>query len=117
MDTNYIEIILYGYYFYINASRVRDLAFIDGKLVNISDTTINMAENFNSTNNNYPRITCSAMQPCVIRINNQYSQIVDERYQLANPNFNMNTLSQNGFNTILITLLSIIVALKLLFKK
>ena len=118
MDPNYIEIIIYGYTFYIDANRIRDLAFLDGRLVNISDTSLTMANNFNSYQyTNYPRITCNAMSPCQLRVDNSYSTLITVRYQLVDNRVNFNSLGSNGFNTIIIALLAIIVAIKLLFKK
>ena len=57
MDKNWIEIILYGYTFYMPADRVRDLNYIDGKLVNISNSQISMVYEFSNTTT-YPYITC-----------------------------------------------------------
>lgn len=116
MDNNYIEITIGSNTYYIEAERVSDLAYIDNKLVNVSNSSITMVTSFDSSTT-YPRITCSAMQACILRSNSTSSyQLVYNNYELPN-SFNMNLLTNSQQNTILIGLLTIILALKLLWKK
>lgn len=116
MDKNWIEISLYGYIFYLPADRIRDLNFVDGKLVNISNSPITMVYQF-SDRTTYPYITCSAMRACVIQVDNYYNQIVTERITYPNNITNMNMLGVLGYNQLIVGLLIVLIALKLLWKK
>lgn len=116
MDNNYIEITIGNNTYYIETSRVSDLAFIDNKLVNVSNNSITMVSSFDSTTT-YPRITCSSMSACILRTNSSSSyQLVYNNYELPDK-FNMNLLSNSQQNSILIGLLTIVLALKLMWKK
>ena len=115
MDKNWIEIILYGYTFYMPADRVRDLNYIDGMLVNISNSQISMVYNFSNTTT-YPYITCPVMRACNITTDRTHSEIVTVRPTYPDK-INLNMLGVLGYNQLLVGLLTIIVALKLLFKK
>ena len=63
MDENEVEITIDGRTYYIEASRLKDLDYIGGKLVNTSNSTITLITSFDTVNT-YPRITCSAMSQC-----------------------------------------------------
>lgn len=118
MDENYIIVTINGINYYIAADRLNDLAFIDNKLVNISNSSINLVNNF-EYNNQYPRIQCNAMSQCILRSNSTSSySLVTSNYSLANnQKFNINTLGSNGFNTMFLMLLSLIVMFNLIWKK
>lgn len=118
MDNNFIVISINGVDYYIEADRLNDLAFINNKLVNISNSSINMVNNFDY-NNQYPRIQCSAMSQCILRTNStsNYS-LVSSNYTLSsNQKFNVNTLGTNGLLTMLLFLNILLVGVKLLWKK
>lgn len=63
MDNNEIIIEIDGRQYYIEAGRLSDLKYINGKLVNVSNSTLYLVSSF-STETTYPRIQCSAMQQC-----------------------------------------------------
>lgn len=116
MDENYVVITLFGYYdFYLPADQLRNLAFINNKLVNIGTNNITMI-NYFSDSTSYPYVSCQSMRACRIYTSNQSYSIVNERYTLKSPYYNINTLGSNGFNTLFLLLLSILVGLKLLWK-
>lgn len=115
MDKNWIEIILYGYTFYIQADRVRDLNYVDGMLVNISQSQISMVNTFSNTTT-YPYITCPSMRACNITVDRTHSEIVTDRPTYPDK-INLNMLGALGYDQLLVGLLTILVALKLLWKK
>lgn len=119
MEDNYIIITIGNNDYYIEASRLNDLNYINNKLVNTSNTSITLVSDYdyNNTQNTYPRITCSAMSQCALRQTYNSTQVaVTNNYVLKNK-FNMNTLGISNQNNILIALLTIILGLKLLWKK
>lgn len=63
MDENEVEITINGRTYYIEAARLKDLDYIDNKLVNTSNSSITLVTSFD-TQNTYPRISCPAMQAC-----------------------------------------------------
>lgn len=118
MEDKYIIITINGQSYYIEASRVYDLSFINGKLVNISNSSITLVSDFDysNSNNTYPRITCNAMSQCSIRSTyNSNSYGVTSKIVMPQ-RFNMNTLSLGVQNNILIGLLIILLGVKLLWK-
>lgn len=116
MDNNYIEITIGNQTYYIEASRVSDLAYINNKLVNVSNSSITMVSSFDY-NTTYPRITCASMSQCILRQNNSTSYTGVTQNIVMPSQFNMNTLNIQSQNNILIALLSIIIGVKLLWKR
>lgn len=116
MDDNFVIITIDNRDYYIEASRLSDLAFINNKLVNISNSSITMVTSFDTVTT-YPRITCSAMSQCQLRTSNtsNYSPIISN-YDLKG-DFNMNILSDKQHFSIMILLLFIIVSIRLMWKK
>ena len=115
MDNNYIIITIGNTDYYIEASRLSDLAFINNKLVNVSHNSITMVNSFDTTNT-YPRITCSAMSQCILRTSNQSNYTAVTSNYTYNNAFNMNILNNSQQNTILIALLCVLISIKLLWK-
>lgn len=116
MDNNYIIITIDGRDYYIQADKIFDLAFIDNKLVNISNSSITLVTSFDTVTT-YPRITCNAMQQCTIRSSSTGSQYpVTSNYQLKDK-FNINMLQSKHFYSLFLLLLFILVSFKLLHKK
>lgn len=115
MDNNYIEININGVIYYLQADRLQDLNYIDGKLVNTSNQSITLVNTFDY-NNTYPRITCGAMSQCILRSNNtsNYS-LVSSSYSIIGDN-NINTLGTNGILSLIFFVLFIFLGLKLLWK-
>ena len=60
MGNDVVIITIDGQDYYVQASRLNDLAYIDNKLVNVSNSTITLVSSY-STENTYPRITLSAL--------------------------------------------------------
>ena len=115
MEDNFIIVTINGTTYYIEASRVNDLEFIDNKLVNVSNNSITMVNHFDYQNT-YPRITCSAMSQCILRPSSTVSY-----YGVTNPvelpkTFNSNQLGLYKDN-IIIMLLVIILGVKLIWKR
>lgn len=116
MENNYVIITINGVDYYIESDRLNDLAFIDNKLVNISNSNITLVNSFDSNNTTYPRITCSSMQQCILRSYSSSNYVgVTSNYQLKSK-FNMNMLGINNQNNLIISLLFIILGVKLLWK-
>lgn len=119
MDKNWIIVTIGGRDYYIEASKVGDLAFINGKLVNVSNSTITLVSDYdyNNTANTYPRISCSAMSQCALRstYNSNYVAVTQD-IQFNQP-FNMNQLGLSNQNNVLIALITIILGVKLLWKR
>ena len=112
MENNYIIIVINGVEYYIQADRIGDLAFINNKLVNVSNSNITMVNSFDYQTT-FPRITCGAMAQCILRQNNQNYTLVNSNYTKQS-NFNMNELGLIGQNNVLIFLLSLILGFKLI---
>lgn len=116
MDDNWIEITIDGRTYYIEAERLSDLAYIGGKLVNVSNSNITLVSSFD-INTTYPRITCSSMSQCVYRSSQQSTQIgVTSQYSYVG-NFNINTLSNSGISSYILFVLILILGVKLLWKR
>ena len=115
MDDNYVRITFWGYEFYIEASRLKDLSFIQNRLVNTSNSSIRMV---NSFRDQYPYVVCNSMSKCILYGGPSYNMEIDTNYNLASgQKFNINTLGSNGFNTMFLMLISLIVLFKLIWKK
>lgn len=118
MDNNYVIITIGNTDFYLEASRYYDLAYIDNKLVNISNQSITMVNSFDANYTTYPRITCSAMQQCILRSSSSANyQAITQDIRLKDSKFNMNMLNNSNQNNLLIALLTIILGVKLLWKR
>lgn len=116
MDNEYIIIYIDDIPYYLHAGRMRDLAYINNKLVNISSSSITLVNNFD-TQTSYPRITCASMQQCIYR--NSYSSTgvgvtspIDYRDK-----FNMNILNNINYLTLIFALLFVLLGVKLIWKK
>lgn len=116
MEDNFVIIKIGNTEYYIQATLLSNLVYIDNKLVNISNSSITLVHSFD-INTTYPRITCNAMQQCRLQSNNtsNYSA-VNTNYELIGK-YNINTLGSINQNNIIIVLLFIIVSLKLLWKR
>lgn len=116
MENNYIVITINGTEYYIQADRINDLAYIDNKLVNVSNSSITLVSSFD-IQNTYPRITCGAMQQCRLQSSNNVNYVaVTSNYEF-NGNYNLNMLGSSGKYNVLIVLLFIVVGLNLLWKR
>lgn len=83
MDENVIEVTIDGRTYYLEAGRVKDLDYIGGKLVNVSNSQITLVTSFD-TSTTYPRITCPAMQAC------RYQSSYNSNYSTVSSNFSVN---------------------------
>lgn len=116
MDNNWIEITIDGRTYYIEAERLSDLAFINGRLVNTSNSSITLVNNFDTVTT-YPRITCASMSQCIYRSSQQASQIGVTSNYSYNGNFNINTLSQGAISQYILFILILLLGVKLLWKR
>ena len=90
MDNNFVIITINGNDYYIEANRYYDLAFIGGKLVNVSNSSITLVTSY-SDQTTYPYISCQANRACLLRTSNQsnYSFVTSQPI-LKNGKYNMN---------------------------
>lgn len=116
MDKNFIEIEINGTIYYVEANRFADLAFIDNKLVNVSNSNITLVTSY-SDQLTYPYISCQANRACLYRssYNSNYSFVTSQ--PLIRSKFNFNTLQTNGLLTIIFFCLFILLGARLLWKR
>lgn len=117
MDNNYVIIEINGIQYFCEASRLNDIQYINGKLVNVSNSSITLVNNYDFNVTTYPRIICNATSQCYLR-NTQQSNIqgVNTNYNLVSK-FNINTLGNLGLLSAILFSLLLIVGLRLLWKK
>ena len=72
MMDNICEVTIDGQSYYIECDRVQDLQFIDGYLVNFSNSSLTLRSGFNPDNTVYPYISCSSMSVCDIRTSSNW---------------------------------------------
>lgn len=116
MDENWIIITIDGQDYYIEASRLPDLAYIGGKLVNTSNSTITLVSSY-STETTYPRITFSAMQQgrYYQRSGNTYVGVTSD-YTLKSK-FSIYQIGSQGIQSAILFALLIILGAKLIWKR
>lgn len=116
MDSNVIEIEINGRTYYIEADRLPDLSYINGKLVNTSNSTIYLVTDY-GTETVYPRIQCSAMSQC--RYYGSYSssyQAVTSNYTLISK-FSIYQIGSNGIQSAMLFILVLILGVRLIWKR
>lgn len=116
MDDNYIIVTINDVQYYITADRVSDLAFINNKLVNISNSSITLVRSFD-IQTTYPRITCNAMSQCRLQSSSTGSYTGVTSDIVLPDRFNMNVLNLSMQSNIIIGLLLVLISLKLMWKK
>lgn len=116
MDDTYIIVTIDGRTYYIEADRVNDLAYINNKLVNVSNSQITMVNSFDTVTT-YPRITCGSMAQCSFRASQQSTAIGVTSDIVLPDKFNMNTLQTTGILTYILFGLLLILGVKLLWKR
>ena len=118
MDNNYIDVFVNGYVWYLEADRYYDLQFLEGRLVNVSNSSITLVSNY-QVSNSYPRITCAAMSPCIYRYSAQsQNEYVYSDIRLADwQKFNINTLGINGLLSLILMFNILLLGVKLIWKK
>lgn len=116
MDNNFVIITIGNTDYYIEASRLSDLAFLNGDLVNVSNSSITMVNNFDYQTT-YPRITCASMSSCILRSNNTSTYLIVHQNYTLKSKYNMNILNNSHQNTILIALIVVLIAIKLMWKR
>lgn len=115
MDENEIEITIDGRIYYIEASRLKDLDYIGGKLVNTSNSQINLVTSFD-TGTTYPRITCSAMSQC------RYYSSYNSNYSAVTSNYTISKhsiyeLGDLGILSACLYVLILFLGVKLIWKR
>lgn len=116
MDDTVIIITINGQTYYITADRLADLSYIDGKLVNVSNTSITLVHSYDTVTT-YPRISCSAMSQCTYRASQQSTAVgVTSNYTYSG-DFNIRTLQSSGIQSYILMFLIAILGVKLLWKR
>lgn len=115
MDEGYIIVTIDGQDYYCQADRVNDIKYIDGKLVNISNSSITLVSTF-GTSQTYPYISLPSMRQGVKYTGSSYNGIA----VTSNIVYNKKTLAIYDSRDISITcmlLLLLILGVKLLWKR
>ena len=115
MDENEVEVTINGHTFYIEASRLKDLDYIGGKLVNTSNSTITLVSSFDTTNT-YPRISCPSMQQC------RYYSSSNTNYTAITSNYTITKhsiyeLGDLGLTSACLFILILLLGVKLIWKR
>lgn len=105
MDNAPIEVTIDGTKYYIDSDRVEDIQYIDGKLVNVSNSSITLISSWGPTQN-YPYITCSSMRQCVY-----YNGSYQGSAVTAEMTYNKNTLSALSSRDISLSILFILICI------
>lgn len=61
--------------YFVECSRISDLSYVDGELVNVSNSSITLVTSFSLDSNTYPRIVCSGMRSCGLRTSDRYESV------------------------------------------
>lgn len=116
MDSNWVIITIDGQDYYIEADRLPDIAYIDGKLVNTSNSTITLVSSY-STETTYPRITFSAMQQGRYYQRANVSYIgVTSNYTLKS-NFSIYQIGTQGIQSAILFALILFLGVRLIWKR
>lgn len=112
MDDNYIIVNIGGRNYYMEASRFKDLAHINGRLVNVSNSNIQLVSGFGD-GTQYPYISCYAMSQC------RYYGSYSSSYSMVNSpvKYERTNINTYGLPVILCVLLLMILLVRLLFKR
>lgn len=111
---NYIIIYINNTPYYIEASRLNDLAFIDNKLVNVSNSSLTLVNSFDYQTS-YPRITCSSMSACILRSSSSSAyQVVNSNFEIRD-NYKITSIGSHIYYYIF-ALLFILLGVKLIWK-
>ena len=116
MDSNVIEIEINGRTYYIEADRLADLAYINNKLVNTSNSAIYLVTDY-GTETVYPRIQCSAMSQC--RYYGSYSssyQAVTQNYTVTSK-FSIYQIGSNGIQSAILFILILLLGARFIWKR
>lgn len=106
------EVTIDGTDYYCECARVSDLSFIDGYLVNFSNSSLTLRSGFSYNNTVYPNITCSSMSVCSIRrTQNSSSQAVTSDYS-----YNGDLLLTANYPYLIFILLFILLGVRLFWK-
>lgn len=116
MDNNEIEIVIDGHTYYIEASRLPDLSFIGGKLVNTSNSSIYLVSSF-STETTYPRIQCSSMQQCRYYASSSYNYTgVTSNYSISGKH-SIYELGPYGLQSAILFAILLLTGVRLIWKR
>ena len=116
MDSNVVEIEINGRTYYIEADRLPDLNYINGKLVNVSNSTIYLVTDY-AVDTTYPRIQCSAMSQC------RYYSSYNSGYQAVTSNYSVKSkfsiyqIGSSGIQSAILFVLLLILGVRLIWKR
>lgn len=116
MDSNWIIITIDGQDYYIEADRLPDLAYIDGKLVNTSNSTITLVSSY-STDQTYPYITFSAMRQGRYYRSSGYNYTAVTSNYTVKSKFSIYQIGSNGIQSAILFALILILGVRLIWKR
>lgn len=115
MDENEVQIEINGRTYYIEASRLKDLDYIGGKLVNTSNSQITLVTSFD-TGTTYPRITCAGMSQCRYYASSSSSySAVTSNYTIQN--HSIYELGDIGIMSACLYILVLLLGVRLIWKR
>lgn len=98
--------------YYVECSRISDLSFVDGELVNVSNSSITLVTSFSLDSYTYPRIVCSGMRTCGLRTSDR-SEAVPVKFPIV---ITRDFFKSFNFEFLVIFLLLMILGVRLLWK-
>lgn len=116
MGDSFVIITIDGQDYYVEASRLNDIAYIDGKLVNVSNSTIYLVSSY-STETTYPRIILSGMQQ------GRYYRTYSSNYTAVTSNYTIKSshsiyqLGTVGIQSAILFILIILLGVRLVWKR
>lgn len=116
MGNDVIIITIDGQDYYVQASRLNDLSYIDGKLVNTSNSTITLVSSY-STENTYPRIVLNAMSQ------GRYYQRANVNYTAVTSNYTVKStfsvfqLGSLGLESAILFVLLLLLGVRMIWKR
>lgn len=115
MDDGYIIVTIGGQDYYCQADRINDIKYIDGKLVNVSNSSITLVSSF-GTSLTYPYISLQAMRQGVYYNGSGYTGTA----VTSNISYNKKSLAiydTRDISIVSMLLLLLILGVKLLWKR
>lgn len=113
MDKDFIEVSISGTSYYVSASDIPFIAYIDGNLVNTSSQFSVTFKNSYSDETTYPYINCRAQQVCRYypRYSSNYSVVTDDIV------INGDYLKTANYPFLIFCVLFILLGVKLIWKR
>lgn len=116
MGDNFVIITIDGQDYYIQADRLADISYIDGKLVNTSNSSITLVSSY-STDNTYPRIQFSAMSQGRYYATSGYNYVAVTSPYTLKSKYNVKQLGDLGLSSAILFTLLIILGVRMVWKR